>query len=410
MPAASHYDPSDRTLIAEANQERNQREQALQRNWNYYLGHHRRHLQPDADGNDDNVMLNLCKQSIDRTVAFLVPSFPTIQLDLERETEAENWLARAWQHSGGAVLLANMALNGALHGHVFARVVPGQQPQDFPRIINLNGRHITVYWQADDFQRVLWYEIRWQQGREQWRQDIVQDEGRWLIYDYRLAGSRWELQEEVIWPHPLGPVVDWQHLPHAAAFYGADELPHAALNDAVNKVASDIARILRFHAYPRTIGTGFEASAVQPTAIDDFWTIANEQAKVFNLEMHSDLSASLSFLQLLSDTFLAESRVTMLHGDPNSVKGVTNLAIRALYMDMVAKNAILRRHYGAGIVALSRRLLQMGAYDADVMPRLHWQDALPTDQREEVEVLRQALDLGLMSPATAAARLGITRA
>ena len=316
---------------------------------------------------------------------------------------AEIYLDDAWQHNHAAVLLANMALNGAVHGHVFARILDAEP---WPRVVNLNARHVTTYWQADDFQRVLWYEIRWQNGREQWRQDIVQTDDHWTLYDYRLAGSRWELQEEVVWPYPLGPLVDWQHLPQPAAFYGADELQHAELNDAVNKIASDISRILRFHAYPRTIGTGFEATAVQNTAIDDFWTIANDNAKVFNLEMQSDLTASLRFLQLLTDTFLAESRVTMLHGNPDSVKGVTNLAIRALYMDMVAKNAVLRRHYGSGIEELSRRILMLGGHDP-TRPTLHWQDALPTDQRETVDVVRQQVELGVMSTATAAARLGV---
>jgi hypothetical protein len=196
-------------------------------------------------------------------------------------------------------------------------------------------------------------------------------------------------------------------LPNPVGFYGRDELPHAELNDAINRVASDVSRILRFHAYPRTIGTGFEAGTVQATAIDDFWTIPNENARVFNLEMGSDLTASMRFLQTLTEAFLGESRVNILNGDPQNVKGVTNLAIRALYMDMIAKNEVLRRHYGRGIQDLSQRLLMLGGRRFDVAPTVHWGDALPMDQREAVEIVARQVDVGVLSKESAAAKLGL---
>lgn len=402
MPAATQYTPDDRELRAAADSERRTRQDRHDRNWRYYTGQHHRPLKV-TDGIDDNVVLNLCKQTIDRTVSFLVPTFPRLQLDPDAQSPREDWLNATWSGSGGAALLLNMALNGALDGHVFARVVMGQGG---PQVINLSGRDTIAFWNADNYDEVLWYELRWQAGRTHWRQDVVNDGARWLVRDYRMVGARYELADETIWPYALGPIVSWRHLPQPNSFYGMDELPHAALNDTVNRIASDMARILRFHAFPRTIGTGFEAAAVQPTAVDNFWSIPETDAKVFNLEMQGDLTASLNFLQYLTDTFLAESRVTMVHGDPNAVKGVTNLAIRALYLDMIAKNEVLRRHYGHALAALSRRLLLLGGY-GDVTPTVEWPDALPTDKREQLETIRAQLDLGLITQKQAQAQLGI---
>lgn len=420
MPSATDYTPTDRATLASANTERRQREQLHDRNWAYYAGQHRAPLRTEADDHDDNLVLNLCQQTIDRTIAFLVPGFP--RLHLPARPADTQFLHDAWQQSGDAALLSNLALNGALNGHCVARVVQGVQGAQSvqgvqgghggrgaaPRVVSLNPRDVVTFWHADDATEVLWHELRWQDGRVQWRQDIVNEGQRWLIRELRMVGARWELQAEIIWPYALGPLVDWQHLPHPTQYYGQHELPHAPLNDAVNKVASDIARILRFHAFPRTIGTGFDAASVQRAGIDDFWTITNENAKVYNLEMQSDLGTSLRFLQLLTDAFLAQSRVTMLHGDPDSVKGVTNLAIRALYMDMIAKNEVLRRHYGGGLQALSQRLLLLGGRDASTPPDIYWGEALPTDRREQVELVARQLELGVLDAETAAAMLSPT--
>lgn len=401
MPSATQYTPDDRSIRQAADSERSERGRQHDRNWRYYSGQHQHPLKPDAAGNDDNVILNLCKQAVDRTVSFLVPTMPRFELSAD-PSAPEDWLNDRWAASGGAALLLNMALNGALDGHVFGRVVTDPSG---PRVINLSGRDVIAFWHADDYDRVLWYELRWSAGRDQLRQDVVNAGDRWLVRDYRMVGARWELQDETIWPYALGPIVSWQHLPQPSTFYGLDELPHAPLNDTINRIASDIARILRFHAFPRTIGTGFESSAVQRTAIDDFWTIPNENARVFNLEMQGDLSASLQFLQRLTDAFLAESRVIMLHGDPSSVKGVTNLAIRALYLDMLAKNEVLRRHYGDGLAQLSRRVLLLGGRGAEA-PSVQWGDALPTDRREQFEIVRGQVELGLLTEKQAQAVLG----
>ncbi|MCI0710476.1 MAG: phage portal protein [Chloroflexi bacterium] len=405
MPSATQYTPDSRYVRAAADRELRDRQQAHQTAWRYYAGDHRKHLKPSGS-HDDNVILNLCRQVVDRTVAFLVPDFPSLELHESADTDREKWLRGVWQANQNAVLLASMAINGALDGHVFARVVPDKP---FPRIVNLNGANVIAFWDADDYHNVLWYELRWTVGRKTYRQDVVRDGGRWLIRDYLLHGSRWELQDEVIWPHALGPIIDWQHGLHPVEFYGRNELSHAHLNDLINKVASDTARILRFHAYPRTIGTGFEAANVQPSGIDDFWVIPDKSAQVFNLEMQSDLSSSLRFLQLLADSFLAESRVTMLNGDPQHFKGVTNLGVRVAYMDQIAKTEMLRRQYTAAIQHISQRLLMLGGHEFDVMVNVHWGEPLPVDRREAVELTAKQLELGLLDTETAAHQLGLRK-
>jgi hypothetical protein len=421
MPAASAYwSMLEQNAISELSQaaddERKARAQIHSGNWAYYDGDHRKPLKV-KNNVDNNVILNLAAQAVDRTVAFLFPDKPEIELDDNgaAENEDEKYLDACWDAASGAVLLTNTALNGALDGHVFLRVVEADRVGELPRVILLNAAKVIVYWDADDLDCVLWYEIIQTRKGVQWRQDIVNlaeitdgAEQGWRIFEYVYKQSKWQLDGEPIdWTYELGPLVDFQHLPRPNRYYGEHELKHARLNDAVNKVASDVKAILRSHASPKTIGTGVQPAAVQETAIDSFWAIPNEAAKVFNLEMNSDLASSMTYMQFLADTFMAQSRVAMLRGGPDQYKNITNLGIKAAFMDMIAKNEILRRQYGQGIIEVCRRLLMLGGRAYDVQPTLRWASALPVSALEDVQVAQAEINMGVISKETVAGKLGL---
>lgn len=407
MPAATEYLPDDQAQRREADKELDERGKLYASNLAYYRGHHKRYLKPRG-GHDDNVVINLVRQTIDRTVAFLVPEFPTLELDEEEDTDEEQWLMDTWQNAGGAALLSGLVLNGALTGHNHVKITLPEAGQD-SRIIPLRPGTVCTFWDADDKDKVLWHELRWKVGKVFYRQDVVNEGNRWMLYDYQRTGSKWEKGDETVWPYEFGPIVESQHLPVPNEFYGDHELQHRGLNDMINAVASDMKRILRYHASPRTIMTGVTGGAegVQPTAVDGVWSVESADARAFNLEMQSDLGASMAFLQLLTDAFLSESRVTMIHGGPEVFRGMTNLGIRAAFMDTVAKNETLRRSYGELIQRVSQVLLVITSRPAEPVPLVLWGEALPVDKREEVQLVAQQMEMDLMSHRTASSQLGL---
>lgn len=410
MPAASEYLPADKDIRHAADLEHRQRQDLHHSNSRYYNGQHAQPLR--ISGNyDDNITLNIAGAVVQESTDFAFPRFPTIQLDPDAETHAELMLQQMWNGDGDAsVLLKNMAIRGALDGHVFMRVLPPENPSHLPELRLLPSENIVVFWDADDRERVLWYELQWTMGRTQYRQDIVAMPNHWLIRDYQRIGNRWDLQDEHVWLYTLGPLVDWQHLPAPQAFYGQHEFTHANLNDAINKVASDLSRILRYHGSPRTVGIGFEAEHMQPTSIDSFWSIANPDAKVFNLEMSSDLSSSMRFLEWLQAQYYRQSRVSnfqSISGTQPSYQNVTNLGLRVAFMSQLQKTETLHRLYGRGIEAISRRLLMLASLPYEAPLTVEWGQVLPLDSREQVDVVEKQIALGLMSKPTAAAQLGL---
>lgn len=405
MPRATQYNPEDKHIREAADEEFRVRRALRDRNWRYYSGDHKKPLKLSG-AFDDNVRINLCRQAVDRTIAFMVPAFPMLQLHAIDDTDDERFLRRAWQQRDGAVLLKSMALNGALDGHVFVKLVH----EDAPRMVVLDGTKIIKFVDAGDAARTLWYELRWKEGHAEWRQDIVNDGEQWLFLEWQRNGSRWEHLSTIPWPYPLSPIVDWQHMPLIADIYGQHEFQHAELNDQVNKVYSDINRIVRFHAAPRTVALGLRGDDVQETAIDGMWAINKKpgDVSVEILEMQSDLEASMRFAELLTQAFFRESRVFI--PEMNQSHQRTAYEVRLDYRDMSDKNNMLTAQYASmGIVPISQRLLMLANRPYELMSlHVEWPNPLPTNPLEDVKVAQLMKDqLGILSPQTAAERLGL---
>jgi hypothetical protein len=113
------------------------------------------------------------------------------------------------------------------------------------------------------------------------------------------------------------------------------DLEEADINDAINFTASNIQRILKFHSHPKTIGTGFSAEQLQNTAVDEMWAIPDPAAKVFNLEMQSDLASAFNYLNLLKGAYAKVTGVPDLDPAVVNVGALSGFALRILYGDLL---------------------------------------------------------------------------
>lgn len=436
MPAALAYwshSAADRPLAEAAENERRLRRDAYRRACDQYDGNHKKHLKA-REGIDPNVIVNLDGESIDQIIAMACPAMPTIEVTEGDDTPLERWIAAAWEANGGARLISDFLFFGALSGQVYARVLPPpasplpQQPPvppfdsalpiseqgggegSFPQLIALNPATLITYWRADDLREVLWYELMVTTDR-QYRTDFLNlsafGGAGWQLRTYVMHGNRWEPLATEDWPYPYGPILDWQHLRDPRRYYGKSHLLASGLNDSVNKVASDVKQILRYHASPRTIGKGVAAASIETTSIDSFFTVPKD-AEVFNLEMQSDLVSSLRFFDLLREAHAAEMRVVRLNGGVEAYRNLTNLGLKVAFMPMLAQNEQLHRNYDAGIIGLTRRLLMLGGQNPNVPLRVQWPRPLPISEVEETQLVQTQRDLGVISKQSAASRLGLS--
>lgn len=421
MPAAMEYYPPG--SAARNSQSVSYSDADIRGQWydqvrNYYDGKMKKFLDKKEGEPDDNVVINKVKQATDRTVTFLFPSFPELELDpdVSSETPDEQWLEDLWKENGGIAIAHDMALIGALSGDVYVRVMPPDKfyGDEFPQILVLDPKTIQTFWKSDNLRRVVWHELKWSvvfaDRTEQYIIDFINRGTEWEIiqYKYGTGVANWEIMETTNWKSALPPIIHWKHLPNPRNYYGTPEFTQSQveLNDKINLVASENNRINRYHASPKTVATGTSAEEIQETAIDEMWAVESADAKVYNLEMQSDLVSSINQFKLLSAEFLSESRVVILEGTVKDFQRVTNAGVRTVFLDMLTKNTILRWNYGKGIQMVSRVAAYVAAKGENIIPVVNFTDPLPVDQTETANVDSLERQMNLVSRQTLSQKRG----
>ncbi|TXH19474.1 MAG: phage portal protein [Hyphomicrobiaceae bacterium] len=360
--------------------------------WRYYKGFHRPALKVAPNQANDNVILNYSRRIVDKGMAFLFGGGVTFEIDsdVSERTPDEQYIDEVWgtpeQKQRG---LIDLALNGAVSGTGCVRLYAPVTAGGVPRIVVLDSSMVDVVTNEDDIDDVRAYVITWRAG-DTWKRHRIdqQENGMWVVTEEFLSkGNVWQLVQETPWPWQFPPVFMCQNLPDPNSIWGMSDLEEADINDAINFTASNINRILRFHSHPKTIGTGFNASKLQSTSIDQFWSIDEANAKVYNLEMQSDLASAYQYLQTLKETYAKTSGVPNLDPEKLSVGQLSGFAMRILYSDLLDKTDVKRITYGALLADVNAALLEMAGRASGIKVKNVWVDPLPTNVLEEANVL-----------------------
>jgi hypothetical protein len=445
------------------------RNSELQGLWNFYDGEHRTFLKVSREGVDDNVIINLCSVLVDRSTSRLfgdplrgelltfniekkedvkqrkaTKGEGKVSVPVTDQTKAKAFLEDVYARSGGLDKIYNsIGVYGAVTGHFIFKLT---LEEGEPRVITVDPQIFSVLTRADDKDKTKAYKIQFPiMARDPRDNNIKETEFRQLILhgpDYG-GPEGWHIQDfhrftqlaidpdervgaledtdpnntanEHDWvavgdieSWRFNPIIDGQNLPHARAYWGQSDMKNVTgINDEINFVMSNVNRIIRFHAHPRTVGIGIEANNVQETAVESFWSIATtpDKAKIQNLEMQSDLPAVFNFFTIMREAFWTIGR----EADPSTFKekigNVTNFGLRVLFLDALNKLGQKRQTYGKALTLLLERCLELGDM-ADLTAVPNWTDPLPTDPREAAETLMIERDIGIVSKETAATERG----
>ena len=420
-------------------------------NWAYYYGNHRAPLKNDRTGTDDNLIVNLMEGIVDKSVSTLIGVednglLTGVELDIADEpgeagfvqkagqalrrvfgqqpeepadTANQDYLDAVCKANKWTLLLLDTFMNGAVCGHAFWKLLPDEVMSDdgysLPRIVNLNPDHVTAFWHTMDMDNVLWYRIQAGESGYRVRQDIVKlmsedgnATGEWAIYDYtETRAGLWQLkQEPQTWPYGWPPVIDWKNLPNPNSYYGRDDIEgKGKLNDGLNLTISNIQRILKHHAHPKTVVTGARVADIVETEVGGLFSITSDAAKVYNLEMQSDLTSSLNFAMLLWRAIFDLARELNPGTVADKLGAITNFGLRVLFADSLAKSGMKRMLATEALTRTAHHLLEMGGGDPTVTVNVIWPDPLPSDPLATAQALQIMTTLGL-SQDTALERAG----
>lgn len=387
----------------------------------YYDGNHPPQLKTKPGQMDDNVILNWIGLAVDRSISMLIGD--EVRFELEDEANQE-YIDSIWDANKRQILLHEIALDGAIFGTPFIKIVANGITDPYtgaqlPRLVLLDPKFMTIEVDPLDKSEVEKYIMQFKvkdNGRERVFKEVtrrstpedfdLQPESEapdtWVVEMFEFT-NMWTLINSTEFPYPFPPIHHWKNLPTIHSIYGQSEIEQILnAQDKYNFVASNNVKITRYHAHPKTWGAGFTKSEKTSWGADEMVTISDPQGKISNLEMASDLSSSRNIQMDLRQAIFDIARQVDVSGMKEKIGQLTNFGLRLLYGDALAKTDTKRLLYGDAFQEINRRLLVMNGQEGensrpgDVI----WGDAIPVNDKEEMEIDKLALDLGIVDKQT----------
>jgi len=372
---------------------------------------------------DDAIIVNFIGLLVDRSVAMLFGQEPEFDLPGESDAAVQQYIDGVWNANRKMQLLKRAAVYGAESGTCYMKILPdGAVTKDgklIPRLVVLDPATVTMDALPEDIDTVYRYTIAYTipdpiTGKDKTIKQVTEHDaetGYWVITDYvSVNGSKWEVTNEQVWEWDFAPIVHWHNLPDVGSVYGKPDITSDLidLQDKINFVSSNTAKIIKYHAYPKTWARGFSNTTKVQWGVDDMVTTSDPNALIQNLEMQSDLSSSLNFIRYLRQALFDVSRAVDIDSMADKLGTLTNFGLRVLYQDALSKLEEKRGLYGEAIVEINHRLLALaGAPDTDG-GEVAWPDVMPVNETETSMAIRSDLELGLVSKQTASGLRGYT--
>ena len=372
---------------------------------------------------DDAIVVNFIGLLVDRSVAMLFGKEPQFDLPGESDAPAQVYIDEVWRANRKQVLLKRAATYGAEAGTCYMKILPdGAVTNDgklIPRLVVLDPATVTMDALPEDIDTIIRYTIAYTitdpvTGKDKTIKQVTEHDvetGYWNITDYvSVNGNKFEVTNEQTWEYEFAPIVHWHNLPDVGSVYGRPDITADLidLQDKINFVSSNTAKIIKYHAYPKTWARGFQNSGKIAWGVDEMVTTSEPNALIQNLEMQSDLSSSLSFIRYLRQALFDVSRAVDIDSMADKLGSLTNFGLRVLYQDALGKLEEKRGLYGEAIVEINHRLLELaGAGDTDG-GEVEWPDVMPENENEIAMAVKTDLELGLVSKQTAAGIRGYT--
>jgi hypothetical protein len=404
------------TTIAEI--EDQERRDRIKRAWDAYYGESPVPLKARRnETTNDNVRINMARSIVDGGVAKLFGKDFAVNSAGDAADGTQDVIDATLRGSGGPLLWLKMGLSGGIGGTMFYRLSP--MDDGSVRIISLDPQNVECEWDPDDCDIVNKWTVTWNtmdNGVGVVRRQIVEPGGLgWVITDQELREindktqeTAWVTTGTTDWPHVYPPLGHAQNLPSPHTVYGISDIEPdtLALIASIERSISNIARIVRLYAHPRTWGRMIGDALNMDANPGSVLRLESPDAMLANLEMQSDLSGALTLYRELMGALRETTRMPdVAAGKLDTTAPLSGVALQILYAPLVEKTEAKQQTYGAAIVEMFRRALDLlGLGDQNIVT-LGWPEIVPGDPLAERQTA--VIDQGLgVSSQTLLAKLG----
>jgi len=401
------------------------RQKAIQAAWQAYDGLLDPPLQKMPDGTDPNVMSNRMGPIVDRGIDFLFGKELEISVEEDAPKEAQDFLNETWGRKEARIpLLQDLAMNGAMAGRAFLRIVPTPDssfrlvvvdpatvfaqtaPQDcetvelycieYATTEKRNGKSVQVYYR-EEMSRIDPDALQGEEYEERNDTDVT-----WQIQHWTKEGERGQWQaagEPIEWPYPFAPLFSCKNLPRPNDFWGKPDITPdlIGVNKSLNLTQSciNLVNILYGHPILYATGTGEQVIDIKPGKIIG---LPLGESKIVAVPIASDMANALAFADNLRSDLDEQSSV------PGVATGrikdlprgnMSGIALELLFMPLLLKTEKKKCLYGQLLLEVSNALLVLNKMSEDIDITLAWQGALPKDDLQAAQAAVALKGLGI---------------
>lgn len=402
-----------------------ERIETIARYRDYYYGTQRKQIKTRPGQADDNLVLNFVQLVVERSISMMFGNGITFRLPGNPEDQNQLYVNGAWAANHQSILLHKIAQLGSLSGTCYLKIVPDAVQYKgtvYPKLVMLDPALMTIDTDTEDIDTVTRYTMRFvvsgprgDVARKEVTERVVTDMGivtGWKISDWYSSqgtGGRWVLDREYDWPFDFAPIVHWQNLPNAGSIYGRSDVEDIIdLQDRINFIASNISKIIRYHAHPKTWGRNVGQKTDANWGPDEMVIFTSPDATVQNLEMQSDLASSQQYLVALRQALFDIARTPDFTSVKDKLGALTNFGLRVLFQDALAKIHTKQELYGEALEEINRRMLIIANIEPADGGEVIWPEVLPSQESEQIAGLAFDLQNGLVSKQTASVARGYT--
>lgn len=398
-------------------------------------------IQPDQlkvseGGTNDNLVINLSGKAIDKSVALLFGGdvkFDFGDDDGGDEDSDKQFIDNVWNKNKKPIFLHKLGETGGENGTYFIKILPDGLQDGTDRLVSLDPLLMRIITDPQDVETIIGYVQSWvftktleaSGGKRARSIEVLMRETSMLNED----GDSWEIDKQqksketnnkwvsvegfpVTWDFAFPPIHHGQNLPNDHSPWGKSDIMRVlGLQDRVNYIASNISKIIRNHAHPKTVvlGAKLDENSIVMSGADMMINFpGSDGIEVFNLEMQSELESSMKYLNFLINTFFDVTDTVSINSIKEKLGQLTNFAIRVIYQDALQKLSVKRDLYGDFLTEINRRLLIIDGESEDSSGgTMVWPtEVLPIDRKEETDLEIDQVEAGLKSKETASTELG----
>lgn len=418
---------SDKMSLYMTNEDK-ERLKDYQNFWNFYNGYQWENIVED---DKPETTTNWCARFVNKYVAMEFNSGFLFKFDPEVEEITVPFLNGVWDDNDGSDLMAKVGQSKSVTGDGYVHIYYespeelndpfGMYPNGRIRLFNIpSGLVFPKYKDGynDNFDALesvtIMYPVETQGVLGGVKEKIVR-----YVYTNETISRFEDGVEDYIIPNRYGviPIVPFRNLALVGSMFGQSDLKDlVGLNIEYNLKNSDISQILDYNSAPTTVVQGAKPHNLEKGA-NRVWCVP-EKAKVYNLELESDLAASNNYIDRVRDSiYNVGSMPKLAIGGETAPSNLSGLALQIAFMPLTDLINQKRVQSAKSITYMNKVILKIGLKEGLIeVPenmdmfklfshRIWWGDLLPKDRTVELEQIQLELKAGLTTREDAMTRL-----